>query len=395
MPDRALGKREWVELPTIEIDLGDAVIPTQPGGSTSSERGDVSITERLTPQVVGDATSLDRITFLVPNGWDAYGGTNICDPDDLTRYWRGRIEAFPAGWHITIDTRPDVDKNFWRRLRDENASAVTHIGQIQRADGAAFDAEDADLVLQALRLAFSLSVGRTVNLLLPVGWRGNEPVWTRWVSPHIDGVKNTGTFLDRHEGAAQMRELIERVIDYCTTPERLEIIQYATSYYVTATYDVDVELGVALPVSGLQLLAYNRFVEERGTYTKTRWNSLPNTEQEIRLLLDDCKIPTGLPATYPHLQAISARAFDPNTSTTPRDALGSVMLLRNKIIHPTSVKPGAWSPYEWAEAGHYGAHCLLLAILNTVGYQGAHRSAWADNIWDGVTEPVPWAAAHP
>lgn len=393
MDIRASGKREWVEMPSIEVPLKDGVLPAQPVGPTTQPMDSGRRrTDRLAPQVIGDGSAIDRLTFLVPNGWDTPLGSGVADPADLRRYWHGRLEAFPTGWHITIDRRPEVNRKFWARLRDENASAVTHIGQIARDDGSSFDAEDAEPVLQALRLAFSLAVGRTVTPLLPVGWRGRHAVWARWGGAHIDRVLNTGHFLDRQDGVEQLRELIERVVDYCRVPERLDVLQYATSYYVTATYDVDVELGVALPVSGMQLLAYNRFVEQRRSHTKKQWKALPATENEIRLLLDDCKIPTGIPATHGYLRGVSRKAQSSEQAPTPRDALGCVMLLRNKIIHPTSTKPGTWSAYEWSEAGDYAAHCLLLAILNTVGYQGRHRSAWAENIWEGVTEPVPWAA---
>ncbi|MCA0146664.1 hypothetical protein [Blastococcus sp. LR1] len=391
---RASGKREWVEMPSIKLPGEEVPLPPQPDSlSEDSRPSGVSRNDRLTPQTLGSGTALSRVTFLIPNGWDVPNGSGVCDPEDLVRTWNGRLEAFPSGWRITIDRRPEVNKQFLRRLRDENTSAVTHIGQIARADGSLFDVADIQLLLQALRLAFSLAVGRTINLLLPVGWWGDQAVWTRWVSPHIDGVLNTGTFLDRHKGNEQMRELIERVVDYCRTPERLEVIQYATSYYVTATYDVDVELGVALPISGLQLLAYNRFVEERGTHTQRQWENLKPTEAQIRLLLDDCRMRTSVPASYPHLAEVSRRAQMSEGTRTARDALGCVMLLRNKIIHPTSTKPGAWTAYQWAEGKDYAAHCLLLAILNTVGYRGQHRSAWADDIWEGVTDPVPWATA--
>jgi hypothetical protein len=280
-----------------------------------------------------------------------------------------------------------------RALRDEGQSGVTHVGQVERADGKPFHGDDAWPVLRALRLALSLAMGRAVALLLPVGWRGSQATWARWASDRIDGVRPSGSFLDLHKGHAQLRELIERVIAYCDTDARLDVLQYATSYYITATYDVDVELRVALPVSGMQLLAYNRFVEERGSHSNKTWASVGTTEDELRLLLDDCKIPTGLPPLFTHLQKVSAAAFDPAQHPSPRDALGCAMLMRNKVIHPTKGTPAKWDAFQWWEAGAFATDALLLSILQTVGYTGEHRSPLSADVWAGETDTVPWAAA--
>lgn len=297
------GVRQWVALPEIMLLNADDAVPSQPTAWTDGPEprvGDNICEAALAPQAIGDPHGLDRITFLIPNGWDVDRGTAICDPDSPETYWYGRVITTTADWQITLDCRPGTNKDFFRSLRTSNASAVTHVGELRRTDGHPFDAEDATAALDALRLALTIATGRTIYLLLPVGWQAETPVWTRWTSPHIDGVKNVGTFLDRHEGVVQLSELIERVLTYCTTPQRTDAIRYASSYYVTATYDVDVELGVALPVSGLQSLAYYRFVEQRRTHTRRQWKALPNTEAEIRLLLDDCHIPTSLAPSLAH-----------------------------------------------------------------------------------------------
>ena len=67
------------------------------------------------------------------------------------------------------------------------------------------------------------------------------------------------------------------------------------AYYVSSNNDVTVELTTALPTSGLQLLAYYRFVSgPNASYSKGGWNA-KTTEEQIRLLLDDADIDTNVP----------------------------------------------------------------------------------------------------
>lgn len=353
-------------------------------------------------QTLGDGSALDRLTFLVPNGWNVWHGGNICDAEEPDPYWPGRIVAQAKGWWITIDRRRDAHEAHWRNLRDTGQSGVTHIGQLKRQDGSTFTTEDSAPVLRALRLAFSLAVGRAVGPLLPVGWRQEAPVWTQWRRERIDSVRPSGQFLDRYAGHTQVAELIERVVDFCDIDDRMEVLQYAVSYYITATYDADDELRVALPVSGMQLLAYRRFVEERQSFTNNQWADLGKadslgrgqTECEIRRLLDDCNIATGLPSQFANLQKVSA-ALPALKDGSPRDALGCVISMRNKIIHPTKALPSTWDAYQWWEAASYAVDAFLLSILNTIGYTGQYRSAVATNVSTGVTNPVPWVPPLP
>jgi len=52
-----------------------------------------------------------------------------------------------------------------------------------------------------------------------------------------------------------------------------------------------------------------------------------------------------------------------------RDALGVIIKMRTWVTHPNRDQPGAFSVYEWAEAGMLARYWLCLSLLNTVGYQ--------------------------
>ena len=95
----------------------------------------------------------------------------------------------------------------------------------------------------------------------------------------MDGYRDASHWLDETTSYRQVGDVVSRVLAFTASPVNWESLRYATSYYVAANVDVDVELSAAVPVSALQLLAYFRFVTDRGTYSHTRWErEKPKTE---------------------------------------------------------------------------------------------------------------------
>lgn len=383
----------WRDAPIVTLPPSATIHeqPTEASGDWKMQIGSSCVNERLSLQDFGDPTGLERLTFLVPNGWSAHDGFSICDPNDLMSFWHGRLKATSAGWNVSIDSRRDTHSHdFARQLAASGGHYVTHVGELCRSDGRVFDATDALNVLEAMRIALTLAVGRTVNCILPVGWRAGRAVWTRWASPPVDPYRSVSSWLDETVASKQVSELLEHAIGFCANPARYKVFRYAVSYYVTANFDLDVELAVAVPVSGMQLLAYHRLVEEGAKLTQRQWKAL-TTEQQVRLLLDECAIDTAIPTHFNELHKIAA-GLPAGFQGTP-DALGVIVYLRNKITHPTKQKPDVWDIYGWAEACMVARHLLALAILNTVDYQGLEHSPLSASRWMGQTAPVPWATS--
>jgi hypothetical protein len=184
----------------------------------------------------------------------------------------------------------------------------------------------------------------------------------------VDGYRDVSHWLEDTTSYQQIGEVASRVLAFTDRPVNRESLKYATSYYVAANVDVGVEMSVGVPVSGLQLLAYFRFVTDRGTYSRTRWETEKrDTEPQLRLLTEDIGIDTSVPTHFSHLTGVRDRF----ARTGPlRDALGVIIKMRNVVTHPTRDQPGTFSPYEWVEAGMLARYWLCLALLNTVGYKG-------------------------
>lgn len=382
----------WVTAPTIDLVDEHRTVPEPPTGPTEPpQTGDdvsVLVAERLGNQTFGEPNCLEKVTFLIPNGWRSTNGTVICNPADRRHRWRGRLEAAGGRWQIVIDALPQTtNPRYWKSRRSEGGYAFTHVGQITADDHTPFETDALDDTLDALRVAFSLALGRSTAPLLPVGWADQEPRWASWTTPPVDRLGSAGTWLDVSTAAEQVSEVVGRILDRWSDPVVRDVLRYATSYYVTANVDVDAELIVAMAVSGLQLLAHHRFMTVRNAYSNTRWRKKMSTETQLRLLLDDCQIPTSVPGHFSHLKSVQQQL---NLSRgSPQDALNCIMKLRNKVVHPTRDERRNWSLYQWAEAGFVALYFLEHALLNTIGYSGATKPRIRSNN-DPTVSPVPW-----
>ncbi|GAA3698456.1 hypothetical protein GCM10022204_13490 [Microlunatus aurantiacus] len=124
----------WVAPDELDVDLPDGRVPPQPPAEAQREGLGQTIVTRLEQQL-GDGTRLDRVTFLIPNGWQSHDGLRVCDSEDLLRHWPGRLSATAGGWSVTIDPAGDTE---WPELKDTGSYRFTHVGELARADRSSF-----------------------------------------------------------------------------------------------------------------------------------------------------------------------------------------------------------------------------------------------------------------
>ena len=311
----------------------------------------------------------------------------------MTRTWHGRTSAEGGGWAVTIDRCADMNHAEWRALVDSRGQRFTHIGELRRSDGRAFDGDEAFRALDRVRLALNLALGRRTTCALPVGYRSGRPVWTRWRTAPVDPHRSPSHWLDETIAHQQVSQVLSLVLDFTADDANYTALKLGLSYYMAGNVDVDVELSVSIPISGLQLLAYYRFVTQQATYSRSAWKKLDTTEDEIQLLLDDINLDTSVRPYFAHFEAVRAHTV---TSTKVSDALSAVMKMRNVVTHPTRDTPNAFDVYEWAEAGMHVRYWLCLALLNTVGYTGDIASALeGEPRWTGQVRQPPWVKSVP
>jgi hypothetical protein len=218
------------------------VLPDQPGEPFTPRRalGESFQDERL-DQELGQTHELEQVTFLVPNGWQAHDATGICDPVDVARTWYGRAEAAGGGWTVTLDRDAAMDSGAWRELKAAGGCRFTHIGRLTRADGSAFTGQEAQEALDRVRLGLNLALGRRITCALPVGWRGEQPVWSRWRSAPVDTFRSASHLLDETVCRQQIEEVVSRVLAFTADPARREALRHA----ITGCCGVSYALRVA------------------------------------------------------------------------------------------------------------------------------------------------------
>ncbi|MFC8495079.1 hypothetical protein ACFUJU_30650 [Streptomyces sp. NPDC057235] len=382
----------WSSIPEVLVEQPDKLVPSQPSADETDMASPAVSHIRIDDRVLGELGSrsadLDKLTFLIPNGWQADDAARICNPHNLRQVWSGRTTASGDVWTVTFDRVQEMDRAAWNALRDSAEVRFTHVGCLVRTDGATFTGEEGLQALERIRLGLLLGLGRQTSCFLPVGYRDEQPVWTLWRTTPVDRYTRIHShWLDQSVASAQLGDLLGKVLDFTADDVRREALTHALAYYVTTNTGLDVALGTGLAISGLQLLSYFQFVTE-GSYSKGAWEARhKNTESEIRELLNVMNVSLSVPGHFGNLAAVKARIEDGK-----RDALGTVVCMRNHIVHPVRGRPGNHAIHEWAEACIIVNYWLGLALLHLVSYQGKIRPTLVDKVPQDGSEllSVPW-----
>lgn len=256
----ASGGGRWVAAPTLTIPMPDGSLPAQPAATAPAPAepeslvsvGRVSshsVTWRV-EQELGDSAELERVTFLVPNGWEGHDAKGICDAADLTLLWHGRTDAAGDGWRVTFDRLAAMDTAAWRHLKDVGGHRFTHTAQLSRDDGGTFTGQEAFAALDRVRLGLNLALGRRTTCALPVGWRDGRTVWCRWRSAPVDHQRRCSHWLDDTIACRQVGDVVSLMLDFTADEANLAAVRPALAYYVAANVDVDFELAVAVRITG-------------------------------------------------------------------------------------------------------------------------------------------------
>ena len=94
----------------------------------------------------------------------------------------GRLRLMSNDWEILIDKVPEHDK-LERHLNKYGGQAITHVAQVSRRDGTAFDVDAADEVLRHIRDFLAFATGSKPQICLASGFLDEDtPVWQKWES---------------------------------------------------------------------------------------------------------------------------------------------------------------------------------------------------------------------
>lgn len=151
------------------------------------------------------------------------------------------------------------------------------------------------------------------------------------------------TWFDAHHGDS-LAEVVPRSLELYEDPGRTETFHSALYWYLRATgLAAGVDGGIILLQAALERLSWQRFVLDREALSQDGFTRLA-AEDQIRLLLESCRIPMTIPSGLGQLLKI---AKELNWNDGPK----ALTAVRNQLVHPKEGRklpfPDAWKLAEW------------------------------------------------
>ena len=300
----------------------------------------------------------------------------------------GRAILKADGWVVTIAATDKTD-DLCKALEAQGGYAITHMGEIKREDGAAFSTHQLDDLMHCLHAFLSFVLGRWAGLAFPVGFdKAGNKVFEQWGLPSTASGDWHGSksWFDEHHGEL-LAETFPGFLALWKDSLWHEALWKATYWYLIAN-DSNVDSGLILAQTALELLAWTYCVEQRRMASAQAFGERGGlcAADKLRILASTLAIPLGLPA---HLDALNA----PMPGRKWQDAMDAITGIRNVLVHPhAKTEPPKGSYYEAAKLSLW---YLDLILLRLCGHKGKYGNRLASPRWTGSVESVPWANGEP
>ncbi len=334
----------------------------------------LSSTERNFARVNIRGLVRGSLSFGIPNGLEralvhvfnfpTYLGDWIEYPSG--QHSRGRVDLIGGGWTVKIDAVEDAAK-LEKSLQADGGYALTHVAEIVRSDGSAFDADALQEVIEVTGYTLSFATSRWNFPTLVLGYAGGpEPQWQEWADRRLDAWAGRLTWYD-HKEAASLAKVFDGLWGLWANPARRSVIRVALGWAVEANGRISPEGRLVLAQSSLELLAWQRLVIE-GTVSNRRFKAMQADEQ-VRQLLAVSEVSSGLPGASASLGSTAAIGHPP-------DAPAAVVAIRNRIAHPPRSRSHALLPSGVLVTGwRLALSCLHASVLRWLDYAGPVVSA--------------------
>ncbi len=393
-PDSAVDFDSRVELPGFRTE--NPLVHSIRTGSTCRIGACVSLLESA------DDHDLVSVGFQVANLSDIITRELSAAPGDPTTVTCGRqpterlLDGAGAVTHETARLRHDgwqadlvavpESADVYKSLKASGGYGFTHVGQLTRADGSPFTAQQANIILESLTAFLSFAHGAACSL--PIRWgRGTtgEVVWRQFGSPVVNRwTRGLTSWFDEHHGAL-LTELFDAFCRMYNDRTLREPLVVALHWYRHCnTQSSGTEGSLVLGMAALDLLSALVVVDRCRSMPANQHDKL-GVAEKLRGLLKALGVPADIPSRYASL-ATFAREND------QRDSCGALAEFRNGLVHPNEKRRNivlraadlasfeAWQLSLWYQE---------LALLYLLDHQGRYRNRTTAK-WVGEVEPVPW-----
>lgn len=276
-----------------------------------------------------------------------------------------------------VSTSEDIKK-----LKQEGAYRLTHIGKIQKSDQTLFVGKDVDDCLNALRFFLSFAKGGWCEPICAVGsdTSGNR-VWGTWSSPRSPW-QNPLSWFDTHNGS-QLSTLFPGFMERWSNDDWCETLREVIYWHLNANFSSrGIDAGIILAQAAIEKLSYECAVKEKKLLTPMRFKGL-RASDKFRLLFSSLGIPLDIPSETPNLQNLAT-----SCQMNWLDAPHALTEIRNSLVHPEH-KHRRQFRTAYYEAWNLGLWYLEMSILAICGYSGTYGNRLKQR-WVGETEDVPW-----
>lgn len=364
-----LGNESLLKLP--ELDATAPVVLTRLNAD--------GLSGHLGRVAFGDGTSLASLVFMVPNMPPTFGASIT----DGQTHWRGRVVLESTPWRVILDPSFEA-RELLDEVKHNGGFALTHVGKLERSDGRAFAASDADRVLNAVHHFLSFANGLWTPPLLLVGLREGVPAWHEWWARNATPWRNNTTwFSPRHPDA--LITAFPLIMQQWNDPRWQRELQSAITWLIEAMRQPFADIAIALAQNALELLGWVILVEERTLLSRSQYKKPDQTtEKKLQQLLECAGIPTAIPDELTELLAYTAAV---GWQTGPQ----AIAAFRNMLVHPRDRTRKIFEMPLLAkvELKDLAFWYVELVLLRFIGYRGdyvnRHRAEWV-----GQIEPVPW-----
>jgi hypothetical protein len=289
-----------------------------------------------------------------------------------------------GGWRVRL-TVVREHREIFKSLDETGGYAFTHLGRLEREDGALFEIQDAEPVLDALRRFLSFARGAACNF--PVRWGAGPDgsiVWEQWGSAVVDAWKGRDNWFDEHHGNL-LSELFPAFAQIVADPDLEPPLGLALHWYRTSnTRAGGMEGAIILGLTALDLLAALVVVDKAAAMGASKFDDL-SAKVKLTKLLETMKVQNAIPAKYSHLAAFAATNGWPTAAETLAEIRHGYVHSNKKrrqivLSAPNLATFEAWQLSLWYQE---------LALLYLLDHRGEYRNRITAG-WLGEVEKVPW-----
>jgi hypothetical protein len=290
----------------------------------------------------------------------------------------GRALLSGHGWNFTIDACPQIS-DLVDGLKATGGYAITHVGVLEREDGAPFRPSQAEDPLDRIGSFLSFAAGGWAIPQLYVGiaadgrhvfqefgarqvgrWGGHF----RWFNDQdVETLERGFAGFDRLWAKELWREPLQKLI----------------YLYVNANAGPP-DVGLVLAHAALEQMAWHLLVNDRKVLSPEGFSKLPAADQ-FRLLVSTCGIPLDTPSALRELAAMRTQGR-PVTDGPDR-----IARLRNDFVHPPRGGASARTHGRIVDAWRLSIWYLELSLLSLIGQTGSYRS----RLTAGEISSLPWS----